>query len=79
MTTVTLELPEEKAMFLEKKAEELGRSIGDVVAKLLDNLFEEEDFDVENDAFYTFKPIKGSGQGITDLATNHDKYLYGEK
>lgn len=79
MITVTLELPEEKAMFLEKKAEELGRSISDVVAKLLDNLAEEEDFDVENDAFYTFKPIKASGQGITDLAKNHDKYLYGEK
>ena len=79
MTTVTLELPEEKAMFLEKKAEELGRSIGDIVAKLIDNLAEEEDFDVENDVFYTFKPIKYSGQGITDLAENHDKYLYGEK
>ena len=74
MTTVTLELPEEKAMFLEKKAEEFS-----VVAKLLDNLSGEEDFDVENDTFYTFKPIKGSGQGITDLAKNHDKYLYGEK
>jgi len=79
MTTVTLELPEEKAMFLEKKAEEFRCSIGDLVAKLLDNLSEEEDFNVENDAFYTFKPIKGSGQGITDLAENHDKYLYGEK
>ncbi|MBM3236450.1 hypothetical protein FJZ31_09145 [Candidatus Poribacteria bacterium] len=79
MTTVTSELPEEKEMFLEKKAEELGRSIGDIVAKPLDNLAEEEDFDVENDTFYTFKPIKGSGQGVTDLAKNHDKYLYGEK
>jgi len=79
MTTVTLELPEEKAIFLEKKAEEFGCSISDVMVQLLDNLSEEEDFDVENDAFYTFKPIRGSGQGITDLATNHDKYLYGEE
>jgi len=79
MTTLILELPDEKAIFLERKAEEFGCSINDIMVQLLDNLSEEEDFDIGNYAFYTFKPIKGSGQGITDLATNHDKYLYGEK
>ncbi len=78
MTTITLELPEEKSQFLEKKSKELGLSISQLVASFIDNLENEEDFNMKNDPFYTFEPIRGSGQGIKDLASNHDKYLYGE-
>ena len=77
MKTIILELPETKALILEKKAKEFGQSVSEFIASILDNLSDEADFDVTQDAIYNIKPSGNSG--LSDLAKNHDHYLYGAK
>lgn len=73
MTTLTLDLSEDKIRNLKKRADKSGKSLEDYIRELIER-FDSPDFDVTEDPIYK---IKGRDtKAPSDLASKHDKYLY---
>jgi hypothetical protein len=79
MKRFTLELPADQYDFLRKEADSTGTTIAGLIRRLID----ERRRRLLNEAVHQkADPLfsrQGSFDGPSDLAENHDRYLYGRK
>lgn len=77
MTTLTLKISDKKVHYLKRKAQNKGQTVEEYVVDLIENVVEDDgqEFDVTKDPVYNIKGRDGSAP--KDLASEHDKYLYG--
>ena len=74
MHRTTILLPEKLRRAAEREAHSLGISLAELIRRRLAPAQREES---QNEpAFFSRRPW--AGPGATDLAANHDRYLYGE-
>jgi predicted DNA-binding protein len=76
MTELTIQLSDTSYQRLEKIARRMDKSINTLIDDLINHFSDEEDFDVTQDPVYLMEGFDSDAP--RDLASNLDKYLYGE-
>ena len=78
MTKITIQLPDSDCKRLEKTAKSSGKSIDNLIHELVMKLPDsDEPFDVTKDPIYLMEGYDSDAP--PDLASNLDKYLYGDE
>lgn len=72
MEKTTIHLPADLKRKAENEAREKGISLGELVRQLLNRMIQQQDKDPFFENTLVFK-----GNSPKDIASNHDKYLYG--
>jgi hypothetical protein len=77
MTRTTLMLPADLKARSERRARELGVSMGEFVRRSLVRLLDETASPASEDALYA-DAVASAAETPVDLAERHDDYLYGD-
>ena len=78
MTRTTLMLPADLKARSERRAREIGISMGELVRRALTRLLDDTASPASDDALYADAVVSAADTPI-DLAERHDDYLYGDR
>lgn len=78
MTRTTLMLPADLKARSERRAREIGISMGELVRRSLVRLLDETASPASEDALYA-DVVVSAAETPSDLAERHDDYLYGDR
>lgn len=78
MKRTTIMLPVDLKLKAEKKAENMGISLGELIRLSLKTQVGKKTDTVQDDPFLSDDAVF-SGDAPDDFSRNHDKYLYGDK
>ena len=78
MVRTTIMLSNELKVQAEKRARNLGMSLGEFIRKSLESSLNAKKGGKEEDPFLTDRAVFG-GNAPVNMSKNHDDYLYGDK